>query len=106
MAKVQHLFGPVARKNIGQMTDPEAHFGPKRSGEELAGDIRRIDRRGRLTTIVAIAAALRGIFAEVGEENEAATGRRFDQRSKRIQTLALASAALGFNFSLDPLPGA
>src|SRR5439155_21729785 len=93
MPEVAHLLIVVAREHIGEMADAEAHLGAEGRGEELARDLRRIDRLRRLETIVAIAASLRRIFAEVTEQDRAPAAGRLHQRRKRIEPLALDGAA-------------
>jgi hypothetical protein len=44
MTERENLVGFLARKNVGQMADAEAHLGTESSGQEFAGDLGRIDR--------------------------------------------------------------
>jgi hypothetical protein len=83
------------------MRDAEAHLGAKGSGEQFARDLGRVDRRRRLQAIVAIAAALWRVFAEVPKQDRPAARRRFDQRGKRVEPLALAGAAVRLDLEFD-----
>src|SRR5438270_6669200 len=106
MSEAAHLLIVVPREHIGEMADAEAHFGAEGGREKLARDLRRIDRLRRLETIVAIAAMLRRVFAEVPEQDRAPAAGSLDQRRERIQPLALGGAAVGFHLLLNALPGA
>src|SRR5437763_9570227 len=97
VTKATHLLIVVLLEHIGEMADTEAHLGAKGGGEELARNLRRIDRLRRLETIVAIAASLRRIFAEVTEQDRAAAAGRLDQRRERVQPFSLGRTAFGLD---------
>ena len=63
-------------------------------------------RRRRLQAIVAIAALIRRVLAEVAQQDRAAAAGRLDQHRQRVQALALGRPAVGLDLLLDPLPGA
>ena len=66
----------------------------------------RVDRLRRLQAIVAIAAALGRILAEMAEQDRAAAAGGLDQGGERVQPLALARLARRLDLGRDPPPGA
>ena len=106
MAEAAHLLVVVAGEHVGEMADAEAHLGAERRRQQLARDLGRVDRRRRLEAIVAIAAALRRVLAEMAQQDRAAAAGRLDERRQRVQPLALGRAALRLDLLLDPLAGA
>ena len=94
MAEAAHLLAVVAGQHVGEMADAEAHLGAERGRQQFARDLGRVDRRRRVEAIVAIAAALRRVLAEMAEQDRAAAARRFDERRERVEPLALAGAAV------------
>ena len=85
------------------MADPEPHLGPERGRQQFAGDLGHIDAGRGLQAIVAIAAAIRRILAEVPKQYRPAAAGRFDEHRQRVEPLALGRAALGLDLLLDPL---
>src|SRR5690348_6697150 len=106
MAEALHLLSLVSGEHVGEMPDAEPHVGAERSRQQLARDVGGVDGCRRIEAIVAIAAALRRVLPKVPQKHGAAAKRRFDERRKRIQPLALGWAAVGIDFLLNPLPGA
>src|SRR5438270_7165943 len=105
MAEAAHLFGVVAGQHVGEVAAAEAHLRAEGGGEELPRDLGHIDGGGRLEAIVAIAASLRRVFAEVSKQDGAPAAGRLDQCGERIEALALRRAALGLDLLLYPLAG-
>ena len=79
------------------MADAEAHLGAEGGRQQFARDLGRVDRRRRLEAIVAIAAALRRVLAEMAKQHRAAAAGGLDQRGQRVEPLALGRAALGLD---------
>ena len=99
MAEAAHLLIVVAGQHVGEMADAEPHLGAERRRQQLARDLGRVDRRRRVEAIVAIAAMLGRVLAEMAQQDRAAAARRLDQRGERVQPLALAGAALGLDLA-------
>src|SRR5206468_5287448 len=97
MSETQHLFVLITREHVGEVADTKAHFGSERCRQQLACDLSHIDCRRWIKTIVAIAAPLGWILAEVTQENSAAAARRLDESRERIEPLSLSCAPLRLN---------
>ena len=67
MAEAAHLLIVVAGQHVGEMPDAETHLGAERSGQQLPGDLRRVDGRRRVDAIVAVSAGFRRVFAEMAQ---------------------------------------
>src|SRR4051794_5704579 len=106
MAEAAHLLRIASSKDVAEMADAEPHLGPECGREQLARNFGHIDRRWRFQAIVAIAAALGWIVAEMTQQHRAAAQRSFDEPRECIQPLAFAWAAARLDLLLDPLPGA
>src|SRR5206468_7433836 len=104
VTEAPHLFAVIAGQHLGKMTDSEAHLGAESGGQQLARNLGRVDGCWRLEAIVAIAAALGWVLAEMPEQDRPAAGRRLHERGKRVQALALGGTAVGLDLLFDPLP--
>ena len=105
MAEAAHLLGVVSGKNIGKVANAETHLGSKGGGKQLARDLGRIDGCRRFEAIVAIAAMLGRVLAEVAQQHCSPTARSLHERRERVQPFALPCAALGLDLLLDALTG-
>src|SRR4051812_25602399 len=94
MAEAADLLRIVPGEHVGQMCDSEAHLGAERRRQQFACNLGRVDSRRRIEAIVAIAASLRGILAEMAQQDRAAARRRLNEGGKRVEPLALGRAAL------------
>ena len=72
VAETAHLLIVVAGEDVGEVPDAEAHLGPERGRQQFAGDLGRVDRLRRVEAIVAIAAGLGRVLAEMAEQDRAA----------------------------------
>ena len=77
------------------MRQPPALASAVDSGQQFAGELRPVDRPGRVQAGVARPATLRRVLAEVLEQDGAPAPRRLHQRAQRVQPRALAR---------DPVP--
>ncbi len=105
MTEAPYLLTVVACKNVGEMADAEAHLGAEGRRQQFAGDLGGVDHLRRIEAIVAIAAMIRCIFAEVTEQDRPTTARGLNEGSERVQTFALGRATLRLDLLLDPLAG-
>src|SRR6185437_2872993 len=104
MTEAAHLLIVVARKNVGEVADTETHLSSECGRQQLARDFGRIDRRGRVQAIVAIAAMLGRVLTEMAKQDRPAAAGSLDKGRERVQPLALRGPALRLNLLLDSLP--
>jgi hypothetical protein len=83
------------------MRDTEAHFGAEHGREQFARNFADVDCRRGIEAIVAIAALLGRLLAEMAEQDRPAAGRGFDEAGESVQAFALAGAAVGLDLCLD-----
>ena len=106
VAELADLLIIVPAEHCGEVRDAEAHLGTEHRREKFARDVGDVDGLGRIEAIVAIAARLGGILAEVAQQDRAATGRGLDEGGKRVEPVALGRAAGFLNLAFDAAAGA
>ena len=79
------------------MSDAEALPGAIDRGKELARGFGGVDGVGRREAIVAIAAALGRLLAEMAQQDSAAARRRLDERTQRREPRAFARLPVGLD---------
>ena len=75
------------RSALLQVAEAEALLGAIRRGEQLARELGGVDRARRLEAVVAIAAALGRILAEMPQQDRPAAAGGLDQRGQRVEPL-------------------
>ena len=81
--------------STSEMPDAEPLFGPIRRRQQFARDLGHIGRPRRLEAIVAIAAGLRRVLAEMPQQHRAAAPGGFHHPCERVEPVALCAAAIG-----------
>src|SRR6202012_2843136 len=96
----------LSGEHVEQMANAEAHLGSEGGGEQLLRHRSRVHRLRRREAIVAIAAALGRVLAEMPEQPRAAAASGLDEAGERIRSLALPGLARFLDLGEDPPPRA